>query len=273
MEILGTLFSTLFTNPTINGLVAIYKLLTMLHIPYALGFSIIVFTVIIRLILYPFAASQIKVSRKMQELQPHLSKLKDKHKGDAKRIQEETMLLYREHGVNPLGTCLPTLLQLFLSFALYRVFVDFLSTKSAETIAKFNHSLYFEALKLHDLASPTFFGLPLNFSPAKLLPTMGPAILLVPVITGVLQFLQSKMLFQSQPKVEKKKTDQPDFSSMMQTQMVYLVPFTIAFAAYSFPIGLALYWNTYTIFAMIQQYKLYGLGGLKDLKTMLGGKK
>ncbi len=273
MEILGSLFATLFTNPTINGLVAIYKLLTALSIPYALGFSIIVFTVIIRIILYPFAASQIKVSRKMQELQPHLSKLKDKHKGDAKKIQEETMLLYKQHGVNPLGTCLPTLLQLFLSFALYSVFVDFLSTKPAETIAKFNNSLYFDALKLRELSDPTFFGLPLNMSPANLLNTMGPIILLVPIITGILQFLQSKMLFQSQPKTEKKAKNEPDFSSMMQTQMVYLVPFTIAFAAYTFPIGLALYWNTYTIFAMIQQYKLYGMGGLKDLKFLPGVKK
>lgn len=106
------LFQTIFVHPISNLLVAIYQLLIAIGIPYALGFAIILLTIVIRLVLYPFMASQLKASKKMQDLAPHLAKLKEKHKGDAQRLQAETMLLYKEHGVNPLAGCLPILIQL-----------------------------------------------------------------------------------------------------------------------------------------------------------------
>src|SRR3972149_6303064 len=88
MEIIISIFHSFIVNPIINVLVAIYQVLFALHVPYALGFSIIILTIVIRLILYPLISSQLKASKKMQEISPHLSKLKDKHKNPAELISK-----------------------------------------------------------------------------------------------------------------------------------------------------------------------------------------
>lgn len=260
---IGTLFSLLFVNPITNGLLAVYHVLLSLHVPYALGFSIIVLTVIIRVLLSPLTASQLKTSKKLQELGPELAKLKEKYKDDQRRQQQETMLLYRQHGVNPLGGCLPSILQIILFYGLYSVLIAFVKPNAVETLKHVNDVAYFALLKLDKIGDPTFFGLPLGQSPSQLIGTVGFLILLIPVLTGVFQLIQSKMMFTT-PSTAKKKEQktQPDFQSMMQTQMTYFIPVTIGIAAFNFPLGLSLYWNTFSIFAIIQQYRLQGLGGL-----------
>src|SRR5438094_166941 len=97
---IGEIFNLFFIIPLTNVLIACYKLLLLSHIPYALGFSIILLTVLIRLVLYPFVASQIRSSYKMQKVAPHISAAREKHKGDSKRQQEEMMKIYKEHGIN-----------------------------------------------------------------------------------------------------------------------------------------------------------------------------
>lgn len=257
------MFNTLINQPIANILVAVYQLLSFLGVPFALGFSIIVLTALIRLVLYPLTASQMKASKKMQEVTPHLNKLKDKHKGDPKRLQEETMKLYKEFGINPAAGCLPMLIQLPIIWGLYGVLN---STVRATSIGDVNKSIYIEGLKLNTLWDTSFFGLPIGQSPSELIKIVGPMILLVPVITGVLQFVQSKMMFKptsakaltgkptKTPVSADKKSAQNDFASAMQTQSLYIFPLMIGFFANTFPLGLSLYWNTFTIFGIIQQY-------------------
>src|SRR3990167_5216485 len=127
-------FDQVLVFPFINVLVVIYQVLFALHIPYALGFSIIILTIIIRLILYPLISTQLRASKKMQSISPHLSNLKEKHKGDKKRLQEETMKLYKEHGVNPVAGCLPTLLQLPVIWGLYTVLNDLVKLEPAKLV-------------------------------------------------------------------------------------------------------------------------------------------
>lgn len=254
------MFFTLITQPITNVLVATYQLLTLIGIPYALGFSVIVLTVLIRLLLLPFTSSQLKASKKMQEVTPHLNKLKEKHKGDPKRLQQETMSLYKEYGINPVAGCLPMLIQLPIIWGLYGVLN---STVRATSIHEINKALYFDGLKLNTLWDTSFFGLPIDKSPSELLSTVGPLILLIPIITGALQFVQSKMMFKpasvkspSGKSVanKEKKPASGDFAAAMQTQSLYVFPVMIGFFANTFPIGLSLYWNTFTIFGIIQQY-------------------
>ncbi|MCP1308472.1 membrane protein insertase YidC [Paenibacillus tyrfis] len=83
------------------------------------GLSILIVTIIIRLIILPLTLKQYKSSKRMQELQPELQKLKEKHKDDAKKQQEETMKLFQKEGVNPLAGCLPVLVQMPILIALY----------------------------------------------------------------------------------------------------------------------------------------------------------
>ncbi len=245
------MFNTLITQPLTNILIAIYQLLTLVGIPFALGFSIIVLTILIRLLLFPLIASQTRASKKMQQIQPHINQLREKHKNDPKRLQTETMQLYKEHGVNPVAGCLPILIQLPILWGLYGVLNETVKQTSFQVI---NKALYLDSLKLTKLWDTKFFGIPLGQSPSELFPSVGVGILIVPVLTGVLQYFQSKMMFkpsQEQPK-EKKSTGE-DFAAAMQTQSLYIFPVMIGFFAHSFPIGLSLYWNTFSIFGIIQQ--------------------
>lgn len=268
------IFNTILVWPLINILITIYHALIFIHLPYALGFSIIILTALIRLALYPLMSSQLKASKKMQELNPHISKLKEKHKSDAKRLQSETMRLYKEHGVNPAAGCLPMLVQLPIIWGLYSVLQEIVKPESQRIISEINKIVYFDFLKITNGWDTYFFGLPLGANPAKLLSTLGPLIFLVPIITGVLQFIQSKMMFTSPPKqVEGKEKKKDDFASAFQSQSMYIFPVMIGFFSYTFPIGLSLYWNTFTIFGILQQYRITGLGGLGDWKNKLTGGK
>lgn len=265
-------------NPHFGGLdlvilyplLAIYKALLLVHIPYALGFSVILLTILIRFLLYPLISSQLKASKKMQELNPHLQKIRETHKGNSTMISQETMRLYKEHGVNPASGCLPVLIQLPVIFTLYSVLQNII--KAPDLVAlEINKVIQVDLLKLSGHIDQTFFGIPLGKTPGDLMPhtltpQIGLLILLVPIATGFFQYIQSKMMFpkKTQDTSVPKKSD--DFSSIFATQSTYIFPIMIGFFSYTFPIGLSLYWNTFTIFGIIQQYKITGNPWQKQLK-------
>lgn len=257
------IFDIILINPILNVMVAIYQLLTTLHIPSAVGFSIILLTVVIRLILYPFMHQSLRQQKKMQQLTPHINKLKEKHKNDAKRLQMEQMALFKEHGVNPAAGCLVMIVQIPILIGLYNVLLRAVRSTSLNDI---NNRIYFPGMKLHHMWDTTFFGIPLSHTPSQLLHQVGFGILVVAVITGALQLIQSKMMMMPKadaPKPEK-KSDEPDFATAFQTQSMYLLPVMVGFFSFSLPFGLSLYWNTLTIFGIIQQYIISGWGGLVD---------
>jgi YidC/Oxa1 family membrane protein insertase len=256
---IGAIFTILLTQPITNLLVGCYQLFAFLHIPFALGFSIILLTFIIRLVLYPFTASQIKTSKKMQDMAPHISNLKAKHKDDKKKQQEEMMKLYSEYGVNPAVGCLPVIIQIPIIWSLYHVLSTVVNANSVAKLKEINHLMYFDGLKLTKLWEVTFFGIPLSQSPAQLMGHM-PLIILVPVITGVLQLIFSKMMAPEVAPTGK----QDDFQATFAKQSLFIFPIMIAFFSFRLPFGLSLYWNAFTIFGIIQQYFLVGLGGLKQ---------
>lgn len=269
MELLSLIFNTLLVHPITNVLVILYQLLTSLSVPYALGFAIIALTIIMRLLLYPLTASQLKMSKKMQDIAPHVNALKEKHKNDPKRLQTETMQLYATHGVNPLAGCLPLILQMVVLLALYAALNE-ISKEPQLVLRHINSLVYFDWMKLNQVWDTTFFGLPLIKKPSELLGAVGLGILLIPILTGVLQFIQSAMMFgkPAAAPVPAKKPASPepavDFAQSMQTSTLYILPIMIGYFTYTFPLALALYWNTFTIFGIIQQYKLTGLGKLTE---------
>lgn len=262
-------FDIILINPILNILVTIYQSLTALHVPSALGFSIVLLTIVIRLILYPFMHQSIKQQKKMQQLTPHMNKLKEKHKNDAKRLQIEQMALFKEHGVNPASGCLVMIIQIPILIGLYQVLLR--AVNSTTSLIDINKRIYVAGLKLPHLWDTNFFGLSLAHTLKDLLPHVGYGILLVAVLTGGLQLIQSKMMMvpaADAPKKEKKK-DEPDFATTFQTQSMYMLPFMIGFFSFSLPFGLSLYWNTLTIFGIIQQYIVSGWGGLVDWAPFL----
>lgn len=84
------------------------------------GVSIIILTILVRLILYPLTVKQTKSMKKMQELQPLMKDIQEKYKDDKQKQQEETMKLYKEHGANPLGGCFPLILSMIVIIPLFR---------------------------------------------------------------------------------------------------------------------------------------------------------
>lgn len=263
--------------PLINILVAMYQGLHFLHIPYALGFAIILLSILIRLAMYPMMGSQLKVSKKMQELAPHIKNLKERHKGDNARIQKETMLLYKEHGVNPASGCVSAIIQMGIIIGgLYPAFTKVISLEPARAIAEINNKIiYTDALRITQPWDTHFFGLPLGKSPSDLISLL-PIVFIVPVLTALFQFIQSKMMFYPPAKEETtaltligkdepKKSSADDFASAFQSQSMYLFPAMIALSSYTFPIGLSLYWNTFTVFGILQQYQIGGWGSLHTL--------
>jgi len=266
---IGEIFDLVFFGPVINLLVIIFQGLSAVHIPGALGFAILILTVIIRIIVWPFMATQIKATKKMADLKPHLNELKKKHKDDKKALASAQMALYKEHGVNPAGGCLPALIQIPVFIALYQAISNILPGAGAN-IDKINSLLYFPQLKISSSLDPNFFGLPLGVKPSEFGIS---ALLLIPLLTAALTFVQSKMALpkpvkhypSDSPKEEKEKEGLEESMGQVQGQMVYLMPIMIGYFAYQFPIGLAIYWNAYTILGIIQQHRITGWGGMETL--------
>lgn len=274
LNFIGDIFNTFLLAPVMNLVVLIIYLLDSAHIPGALGLAIIILTVIIGAITWPFRSAQIRTTKrlneKMQELRPQINALKEKFGKDKMGFNQAQAALLKEHGVNPAAGCLPSLLPVLLIIPLYQVIFAFF--EGAKGLEKINYFLYSSQWHLKSLPDLHFFGVNLAAKPSEF-GSAGPALLLIPVVTAGLTFVQSKMMApvkikhykEDSPREEKEKEKSEDMTSAMQSQMTYMMPLMIGWIAFSFPIGLAIYWNTLTILGIVQQYKIAGLGGLTGL--------
>lgn len=256
-------FDLLLINPLFNLLIAIYQLLLAIGIPGALGAAIIILTVIIRLLVWPLTASQLKSTQKMAALKPHLDRIKTEHGHDKVRHQQEITKLYKEHGVNPLAGCLTAILQAVPFFALYNVLIKIVQV-NGDTLAKINERIYLPLLRMSDLPSTDFLGLNLAAKPSQWR-EIGLLILAIPIATAALQLVLSKMMAPIKTNLPAKaqgEKDMEDTMSQVQSQMVLFIPATLAYVAYIFPVGLSLYLNTFTVIGIVQQYRVAGPGGL-----------
>lgn len=247
--------------PIVNILMVFYKIMEFLHIPGPLGIAIIFLTLVIRLVLYPLMNAQLKSAKKMAALKPHLDALSAKHKDDKQKLQQAQMALYKEHGVNPAAGCLPSLIQLPVLIALYSVFNQVLANGNlSKVVADINQVVYSPLLRVSAL-DLNFFGVNLGVKPSQF-QTYGWFLLAIPVITAALQWYQTKLMMptvaSTQPdyhpvkegeKVEKKQ----DTAAEMQKQMALIMPVMFGYFAFQFPLGLALYWNVFGVFGIIQQ--------------------
>jgi YidC/Oxa1 family membrane protein insertase len=254
-------FNTLFVIPIINILVLLYKGFSFLKIPGAFGWAIIGLVVLIRLILHPLFKQQLETAKKMQELKPHLDNLTKKHKNNPQKLQQEQLKLYQQAGINPASGCLFMIIQIPVFIALYNTLSLFLLNGAGEKIIKeINQVLYFSFLKISNI-NPWFFGFNLAISPVK---AQNWYYLIIPVITGILQYLQVQFsspanIIQEDKKnssKEQKKDEITDFQQAMNMQMKFIFPLMIAWFAYSLPVGLSLYWNVFSLFSIFQYQRL-----------------
>lgn len=269
----NNLFNSLLIIPILNILTGLYNLLLLLKIPGALGFSLILLTVLIRLILHPLTVKQLESAHKMSKLKPEMDKLHKQFGSDKQKLQQEQLRLYQQAGINPAAGCLPLLLQMPILIALYNLFFQLLDNSDLNTVVKgINSVVYFPFLRIESL-DLSFLGVSLAHKPNEW-QKVGWWLLLIPVVTGLLQYWQTKTMSpkdsslvvpiksghpRSEPSgqaPQKDKGKEEDISTTMQKQMTIMMPLMIGFFAYSFPVGLSLYWNTFTVFGIIQQYQL-----------------
>jgi YidC/Oxa1 family membrane protein insertase len=186
------------------------------------GIDIILLTVLIKILFYPLSLKSYKSMKQMQKLQPVIAKLREKYKDDKEKLNKEMMDIYKTKGINPLGGCLPMVIQIPVFFALYRVLMGAI---------EFRHAPFM--LWMNDLAAPedlfTFHvaGYALPFR-------------ILPLIMGVSMVIQQKMT--------------PTSVDPMQEKMMLLMPIVFTFMFWGFPTGLVLYWLVNNVISIGQQY-------------------
>ena len=230
-------FDQILVYPLLNVLMAIYAVIP----GHDFGLAVIIITVIIRLILWPIVGKQLHSQKKMQELQPEISKIRAKTKGDKQKESQMLMELYKEREINPFSSCLPLLIQLPFLFALFIVFkhaTGNVHDMLGQLYTSVAHLPYIKTIIAHpgDF-KPTLFGL-INMAKPSLV---------LAILAGATQFVQAKMLMP-------KEVDKNDQQARMTNMMTLLFPFLTLIIALRLPSALALYWTTTTLMAIFQQW-------------------
>ncbi len=189
------------------------------------GVSILLLTLLVKLMLSPLTRKSQMSMFRMQGLQPEVEKLKIKYKNDKQRLAKEQMELFKKNGANPLGGCLPMILQLPIFFALFRTLQLSFEMRQAPFM-----------LWIGDLSMPdTLFVLPFS------IPFLGSNLNILPLIMTVASFFQMKL---------NPKTPSADPQARMQQKMMSFMPLMFAFILYKMPSGLTLYWTVSTLFSI-----------------------
>lgn len=197
------------------------------------GWAIIILTVISKIVLWPLTHKSYSSMGKMQKLQPKIAVLKEKCKNDPKKLQAETMKLYKEHGVNPMGGCLPMLLQMPILFALF--------TTLRNTILLRKASFWIIPGKwIKDLSGPDIL-----MTLEKAYPIIGNQLNILPLLMGLSFFLQQKFT----PTTSAGSAQAAQQQKMMSTMM----PILFTFMFYTLPAGLNLYFMLSTFITVAQQ--------------------
>jgi YidC/Oxa1 family membrane protein insertase len=191
------------------------------------GIAIIVLTLLIKIVLWPLGSKSYKSMSEMKKIQPLMKEIREKHKDDKKKMNEEVMSLYRTYKINPLGGCLPMVVQLPVFFALYRMLYQAIELR---------HAPFF--LWIDDLSAPDrLFQFPIDHIPFMEPPYGIPVLTL---IMGASMLLQQKM--------------SPPMGDPTQAKMMMFMPviFTVIFI--NFSSGLVLYWLVNNLLSIAQQY-------------------
>ena len=210
---------------------------------WAWGFAIILVTFTIRIVIWPLHNASTRTMKRMSKLQPMMAELKEKHADDPQKVQTETMKLYKEYDINPVGGCLPMFAQIPIFFGFYSMLRSAVELRGAEF-------MWVKDLALPDTVVELPFGLPFLGDPVP--------INLLPLLMMVTMFIQMQMT---------PKTGDP-----MQRRIFMLMPFMFFFFCYNFASALALYWTAQNCFSIGQTWWMQRQPEV-DLKKRKPGKK
>ncbi len=209
-----------------NLLGALLKLIYDMTGHYAL--AIIIFTIVIKLLLYPLTHAQNKSMKAMQEMQPEIDEIKKKYPNDQNKQNQLTMELYQKYKINPFMGCLPLLIQLPILFGLFAVLRDpvkYVFKTEAAYMAVDQGFFWISSMSEPDVIMIGSIALPF----------------ILPIIAALTTFVDTALMQKGQAK------------NQMTTTMLYMVPIMILMYGRSFPAGLSLYWAVSNIFSIIQK--------------------
>ena len=192
------------------------------------GVSIILLTILIKILFWPLTHKSYQSMKEMRRLQPMMAKIREKYKGNKQEMNKQLMGLYKTYKINPMGGCLPMVIQIPVFFALFRVLPNSIELRHAPFI-----------LWINDLSAPDrLFSFPFQ------VPFMAPpyGIPVLTLIMGASMFIQQKMT--------------PSPGDPAQAKMMMLLPIVFTFLFINFPSGLVLYWLVNNILSIAQQYRI-----------------
>ncbi|MEZ6255422.1 MAG: YidC/Oxa1 family membrane protein insertase [Patescibacteria group bacterium] len=247
---MSSIYQQFLVKPLFNVLVYFTQLTG------SFGIGVILLTLLSRFVLLPIFINSTNSAKKMQEIKPELEKLKNKYKYDKKLLGEKQMALYKDNGINPASGCLVQIPMFAILFALFSVIRQFANATTIETINDLIYSTNLKFVSLEDI-NTHFLGWNLFVTDSTYI---------LPILSGLLQFVASKMM---QPYIigaeqSAKKTPQKsdDFAYNMQEQMLYILPLMTVVIGTKLPAGFVLYMLVGTLFQIFQTYFVSGLGGL-----------
>jgi YidC/Oxa1 family membrane protein insertase len=238
------MWDTLIINPMVNTLLFIYSILWQ-----NFGLSIIVFTILIRLITHPLTIQQLKSSAAMQDMQKSekFQEIQKKYKDDKEKLSQEQMKLYKEMGVNPFGACLPTLIQFPIIIGLYQAIIRALAVTPTQLLDLSTHIYPFiNASALIPLNNKFLW---MNLSQPERLYIFGIGIPVLAIIVVITTYMQSKLMTPPAQPGEQG-------AQMAQAMNLYM-PFLMGYLALTFASGLSLYFVASNLFT-IGQYAAMG---------------
>ncbi len=187
------------------------------------GWSIIILTILVKILFWPLTHKSYKSMKDMQKLQPKIAKLREKYKDNKEKLNQETMALYKTYKVNPMGGCLPMVIQIPVFFALYSLLGYAIELR---------HAPFF--LWINDLSAPD--RLPIGIQ----IPYVGNGIPVLTLLMGASMFIQQKMT--------------PTTGDPTQAKMMLFLPVIFTFMFINFAAGLVLYWLVNNVLSIGQQY-------------------
>ena len=220
-------------EPLYNGLIFLISV-----VPYAdVGIAVIILTVMVKLLLFPFSIKMVKTQMAVRELEPELKKIKEKFKKDQSEQARQTMALYKTKGVNPFTGILLLFIQLPIILSLYFVFYR-------GGLPEINLDILYSFVKIPETINMIFLGIL----------DMGGKSALFAFLAGATQFYQMKLsLPPMKPKGKGPQTLKEDLARSFNIQMRYIMPIIVIVIAYVISAAIALYWTTSNLFAICQE--------------------
>ena len=226
------------------------------------GLAIILLTIIIRVLMYPLMQKQMTSMTETQRIQPLMQEIQRKYKSDKEKMNQELMKLYKEHNVNPMGGCLPLLIQmpiLILFFQVLREFeyyipntnvIDggFLWIKNTAIVKVLENGAEVAKIVAGLAAPDQLFGV----LPESVPMIGGTPIGILPILVGATMYIQQKLTTPAMPS-SSQSSSSSNPAAGTQKMMTTIMPLMIGFISFTLPSGLSLYWVTSTVFGIGQQ--------------------